>query len=365
MRPMSEINIESGSAVAVNVPMNRPLVTGGGTVSSAPLVLIKLQGGGVEGVSYIFGYTPVALPALHRVTAHLIEDLKGEAARPLEVFQALRRRFRLLGNQGLVAMACAGIDMALWDMAAKSAGLPLYRLLGAGPGSIPAYNSNGLGIIGPDAAVAEARELLEPGFSAVKLRLGYATAGEDLAVVEAVREAVGDDVTLMADYNQSLGVAETEQRMRMLDDAGLHWLEERTRAEDHAGHARIRQSIRTPVQLGENCWGPAEMQRIIERGACDYFMADAVKIGGVTGWQHAAALGASQGVPLSSHLFPEISAHLLAATPGAHWLEYVDWAEPVLDTPVTIDRGRAAPADQPGIGVAFNEDSVARYSTGD
>jgi len=360
---MSEITIESGEAIAVNVPMKRPLVTGGGTVSTAPLVLIKLHGGGIEGQSYLFAYSPLALPALHRLVEGVIEAIKGQSARPVDMFQALQRRFRLLGNQGLVAMACAGVDMALWDLNAKAAGLPLYRLLGAGRRSIPAYNSNGLGLVGAQAAAAEAGELLEPGFSAVKLRLGYASAAEDRAVAEAVRRAVGDGVTVMVDYNQSLTVAEAEQRMRLLDDAGFHWLEEPTLAEDHAGHARIRRRIATPVQLGENCWGPAEMERIIEEGACDYFMPDVVKIGGVTGWQRAAGLGASHGMPLSSHLFPEISVHLMAATPTAHWLEYVDWAEPVLQTPVDIEQGGATPGEAPGIGVAFDDHAVARYQS--
>lgn len=362
---MNELTIESGEAIAVNVPMKRPLVTGGGTVSSAPLVLIKLRGGGIEGVSYIFSYTPVALPALRRCAGELVEMLRGEVVRPVDIFQVLRRRFRLLGNQGLIAMACAGMDMALWDMVAKSAQLPLYRLLGAGHRATPAYNSNGLGLIGAEAAAAEARELLGPGFSAFKLRLGYATVAEDFEVAEAVRRAVGDGVSVMVDYNQSLTVAEAEQRMRWLDDAGFYWLEEPTLAEDHTGHAHIRQCIATPVQLGENCWGPAEMERILGLESCDYFMPDAVKIGGVTGWQRAAALGDSHGVRLSSHLFPEVSAHLMAATPTAHWLEYVDWAEPVLQTPVTIEEGRATPGDQPGIGISFDDNAVARYRTAD
>lgn len=358
---MNDVIIESVDATAVDVPMNRPLVTGGGTVGSAPLVLIRLKAGAVEGVSYVFSYTRVALAAMRRLTEEVAGQLKGLPVHPQDTYGELRQRFRLLGNQGLIAMACAGIDMALWDAAAKAAGLPLCRLLGAGPRPLAAYNSNGLGLIGPEAAAAEARELVRPGFRAIKLRLGYSSVDDDLAVVNAVRESVGDDITLMVDYNQCLSAAEAQQRMRVLDYAGIYWLEEPTLAEDHAGHARIRTSSRTPVQLGENCWGPSDMRRAIEAGACDYFMPDAAKIGGVSGWLRAAAIGESQGVPLSSHLYPEVSAHLLAATPTAHWLEYVDWAEPVLEAPLSIDDGAAAPADRPGIGIAFKDDAVDRY----
>lgn len=359
---MSEITIKSIHATAVNVPMARPLVTGGGAVGSAPLVLITLKAGAVEGFSYVFCYTPAALAPVRDLIAAIGESLARQAVRPLTVYHDLRRRFRLIGNQGLVAMACAGIDMALWDVAARDAGLPLYRLLGAAAKPVPAYNSNGLGIIGAKSAAAEAVGLADPGFHAIKVRLGYATVAEDLAVVQAVRESVGEDVELMVDYNQCLSVTEAQQRMRTLDDSGIHWLEEPTLADDFAGHHRIREAVKTPVQLGENCWGPGDMMRALQAGACDYFMPDAVKIGGVSGWVEAAALGETFGVPLSSHLYPEISAHLLAATPTAHWLEYVDWAEPVLTDPVTLENGAATASERPGTGIEFDPRAAAKYA---
>ncbi|GJL81853.1 MAG: mandelate racemase [marine bacterium B5-7] len=359
---MTELKIESINVKSVNVPMARPLVTGGGSVTSAPLVLINMEAGGIEGSSYIFCYSPAALSAMSELVQHIAESLKSQAALPNEVFYALRKRFRLLGNQGLVAMACAGIDMALWDIAAKNAGLPLCRLLGAESKSLPAYNSNGLGIIGPAAASNEARELLHSGFGAIKLRLGYPSASEDLAVVKAVHESVGNDILLMIDYNQCLSVTDAKQRMRLLDDTGIYWLEEPTLAEDYSGHHQIRQHCKTAVQIGENCWGPGDMKRALDAGACDYFMADVAKIGGVSGWLQAATLGENYGIRLSSHLYPEISAHLLSATPTAHWLEYVDWAEPILDSSVPPGNGMATPSEIPGNGIVFNSKAIKKYT---
>jgi mandelate racemase len=291
---------------------------------------------------------------------NLSEFLKGDPVAPLELDARLQRTFRLLGASGFAGMAMAGIDMAAWDALARAQGLPLVRLLGAEPGPVRAYNSNGLGIIGAARAAAEAAELLAPGFTAVKVRLGYPDARTDVEVVRAVRQSIGAGVQLMSDYNQSLSVAEALRRCDALAGEGLAWIEEPTRADDHDGHAQIRRKSRVPIQIGENWWGPHDMAKSLAAGACDLGMPDAMKIGGVTGWLRAAALAEAQGLPLSSHLFPEVSAHLLAASPTADWLEYVDWAEPVLQQPLRFDQGHARIADAPGSGIDWNEEQVQR-----
>jgi len=344
------------------VPMPRPLRTSGGAVTSAPLVLVDLATEeGPAGSAYIFCYAPLALAPIARLVENLGETLEGDALAPVAIEEKLQKAFRLLGYQGFAGMALAGIDMAAWDAVGQAAGLPLVRLLGGAPRPIPAYNSKGLGIVGAEKAGAEASELLAEGFRALKVRLGYPDVATDLAVVRAVRRAVGEDTPVMSDYNQSLSVAEAQQRLRHLDGEGLYWVEEPTRFDDYAGHAAIRAKAGTPIQLGENCWGPRDMAKALEAGACDYFMIDAMKIGGITGWLRAAALAAARGVPLSSHLFPEVSAHLLAVTPTAHWLEYVDWASSILQQPLTIEDGHALIPERPGIGLAWDEKAVAKY----
>ena len=346
----------------MDVPMPRPLQTSGGLVGTAPLVLIDLQTEeGVVGQSYVFCYTAIALKPAAQLISNLEPLVKGEAVAPLAIEQKLQRRFRLLGPQGLAGVALAGIDMAAWDALAKACGLPLVRLLGGEPRPIPAYNSCGLGMIGRERAVAEARELIAPGFKAVKVRLGYPDLGTDLDVVRAVREAVGPEALLMADYNQSLSVTEAIRRAAALDGEGLYWIEEPTSADDYLGHARISRAAKTPIQMGENWWGPHEMAKSLAAGASDYVMPDAMKIGGVTGWLRAAALAESAGLPLSSHLFPELSAHLLAVTPTAHWLEYVDFANPILREPLKVEAGHALIPEAPGIGVSWDEESLKHY----
>ena len=347
---------------AVQAPMRRPLQTSGGTVRIAPLALIDLvTEEGVTGRTYLFCYTPLALKPVVQLLQNLSAFLKGDAVAPLELDAKLQRTFRLLGASGFSGMAMAGIDMAAWDTLARAQGLPLARLLGGECKRVPAYNSCGLGIIGASRAAGEAIELAAPGFKAVKVRLGYADARDDVEVVRAVRRSVGDKMLLMSDYNQSLSVAEAMRRCDALADEGLAWIEEPTRADDYEGHAQIRRKSRVPIQIGENWWGPHDMAKSLAANASDFGMPDAMKIGGVTGWQRAAALAEPLGLPISSHLFPEVSAHLLAVSPTMHWLEYVDWAEPVLQQPLRFDNGDALIPDGPGTGIDWNEEQVQRH----
>jgi len=363
MSPNPELTICSLDARTVDVPMQRPLTTGGGVIETAPLVLIDLHTEeGITGRSYVFCYTPMALKPVAQILSSLGALIEGDSLAPAVIEQKLQQSFRLLGRQGLTGMAMAGVDTAAWDALAKAHDLPLVRLLGGEPRKIPAYNSCGLGMIGSERAAIEARELVAPGFAALKIRLGYPELATDVEVVRAVRRSVGEDVQLMSDYNQSLSVAEARRRSAVLDEEGLYWIEEPVRADDYSGHAQVRREAKTAIQTGENWWGTHDMAKSIEAGASDYAMADAVKIGGVTGWLRAATLAESAGLQLSSHLYPEISAHFLAVSPTGHWLEYVDWANPILEEPLRIEDGQASVSGAPGIGIRWNEEGVQRYS---
>ncbi|MEC9347383.1 MAG: enolase C-terminal domain-like protein [Pseudomonadota bacterium] len=357
------MQIESVQARTVNVPLTRPLVTGGGSVGVAPLVLIDVQSDNVlVGRSYVFAVSPLLAPAVASLVEQVGSILVGCDLRPRAIYQTMTRRLRLAGLDGLAGWAVAGIDMAVWDLHAKAMEEPLYRVLGGAAGPIPAYNSNGLGLIGADAAAVEALELAQ-GFGGVKVRLGYETVEEDVAVLEAVREAVPEDVAVMCDYNQCLSRAGAKERIAAIDEMGLAWIEEPLSADDIDGYADLRGWTTTPVQLGENARNARDILRLIEREACDLLMPDVAKIGGVTPWLRAAEICAAAEVPISTHLFPEVSVHLMAVSPTAHWLEFVDWAAPVLKDPLVAADGYVMPPDRPGSGIEWNEDAVARYRT--
>jgi len=348
----------------VAAPMKRPLATSTGALSAAMLLLIDLEtDAGVVGRSYLFSPGKHALAAIAELVKSMAEMLKGDEVAPFDLERKLRARFTLLGVHNIVLFAMSGIDMAAWDAYAQSLDQPLVRVLGALPRPIPAYNSKGLGIMPLERLVAEARELVDEGFRAVKLRLGRREAREDLEALRAVKKAIGADITLMVDFNQALSVAEAIRRGRQIDqEGGVYWIEEPIRADDYAGAARVTREVATAIQLGENFMGPEQMAQALAAGACDYVMPDAERIGGVTGWMRAAALAQGAGTEMSSHLFPEVSCHLLAATPTCHWLEYVDWANPVLAEPVELKDGHVHISSRPGCGIAWDEKAVARYA---
>jgi mandelate racemase len=256
----------------------------------------------------------------------------------------------------------SGIDMAAWDALAQAHKLPLVRLLGGAPRPIRAYNSKGLGIMPVKALAKEATDLVEEGFTAVKLRLGRPQAKADLEALRAVKKAIGPQITLMVDFNQGLTVAQALERGHLIDaEGGVHWIEEPVRADDFAGNARLTREIATPIQIGENFMGPEQMAQALAVQACDYVMPDAQRIGGVTGWMRAAALAQGAGIEMSSHLFPEVSCHLLAVTPTCHWLEYVDWADAILEEPVRVKDGHVQIPERAGIGMQWDEKAVTRF----
>jgi mandelate racemase len=225
-----------------------------------------------------------------------------------------------------------------------------------------AYNS--LGMVAASRVPEEAAKALEHGFKAIKFKIGWPTLAEDLAAVRAFRKAVPDDVELMVDFNQSLSVPEALRRGGALDDEGLAWIEEPVRNDDHGGCAQVAAALKTAVQIGENFAGIHDMKAALTHGACDLVMPDVQQIGGVTGWLQASALAQNAGAPMSNHLFVEVSAHLLSVTPTRHWLEYLDLAGPLLTAPPRIVEGCLQPEEQPGTGLAWDPDAVARYRVG-
>ena len=349
--------VRSISVRTVQVPMAHPHRTASGAVTESPLVLTDvLTDDGVTGHSITFTYTAAALKPVADLICNAAPLVQGDPLAPVEIAQKLARRFRLLGTQGLVGMALAGIDMALWDALARTHRVSLARLLGGAEKPVQAYGAIGYDGVRASAACAEA--WARRGFTGVKAKIGYPTAAEDLEVLRAIRSAAGPEMAIMVDYNQSLTPADAVERLRALDDFGLTWIEEPTLAHDHQGHATIAREIRTPIQCGENWWGVLDMRHAIEAGACDYMMPDVMKIGGVTGWMQAAALGAAHGIRLSSHLWPELSAQLLCVTPTAHWLEYADWWNPVVKEPLCIENGMAQTDGVTGAGVEWDEDAL-------
>jgi len=356
------LTVRAVRAVGVEIPMTYALGTSAAKITTAALVLVDLDTNeGVIGRSYLFCFSRDLVPVVLRMVETAAAVVMGEKVAPIDLWAKLTRRFKLIGVTGIVRMALAAIDVSAWDALAIAARMPLAQFLGASLRPIPAYNSCGLGLMTPQEVADEAEKLLAGGFRAIKLRLGYPTLAADIAALDAVRKRVPADVAVMVDYNQALTLAQALERGRALDKEGIYWLEEPIRHDDYAGNARLVRELTTPVQIGENFNLITAMQQALDAGAADYVMPDLDRIGGVTGFMQASALASAHGIEMSSHLFPEVSAHLLAATPTGHWLEYMDWANPILAEPLKIVDGHAVVPDRPGNGLVWNADAVARY----
>ncbi|CAN7481542.1 mandelate racemase [Variovorax sp. LjRoot290] len=342
------------------VPMPEPLRTASGTVGVSPLVLLTINtDAGVQGHSILFSYGLAAQKPLAELMRNLESVAVGQPLAPADLSSRLHGHFRMLGTEGLVGMALAGIDMAVWDAFARAHELPLSAMLGSSPRPVQAYA--GVSYEGVLGSGQSAEKWARKGFKAVKAKIGYPTVAEDLAVVRAMRSAMGPDAAIMVDYNQSLSTSDAARRLRALEGEGLAWIEEPIVAHDYAGLVQLAAATTTPLQSGENWLGALGFRHAFDAGVRGLAMPDAMRCGGVTGWQQIAALGQLYGVALSNHFWPEVSAHLLCATPTAHWLEYMDWWNPILKEPLDVRDGMAYTSERPGSGMEFNEEAVQRY----
>ncbi|NNF79562.1 MAG: mandelate racemase [Rhizobiales bacterium] len=357
----SPLTFRSLSARAVVLKLKRPVVARIATLDEWPLILIDLETEeGITGRSYLEPYITKSMKYLVPALQDLGELLKGRPVAPLELFEAARKSLHFVGYEGLSMIAASGLDMASWDALAKAANQPLCVLLGGTVGPVKVYNSNGLWLKEPAEVAAEAIELRdEGGFTGLKMRMGRTNAADDLAALDAIRASVGGEMHLMVDFNQGLDLAEALRRCHMIDDQGLAWIEEPIVYDNLDGYAQLAAELKTPLQIGENFYGPRELHKALQKKACDLVMPDFMRIGGVTGWSRAAAIAGAAGIPMSTHLYPEVGAHVMRVTETAHWLEWQDWADPILQQPYQIKDGDLHIPDVPGIGLEWNEGVVA------
>lgn len=362
---MSQVlTLEDASVRAVVVPLKRPVVSKVGVFHEWPLILVDLRTKeGIVGRSYLEPYLKQAIRYIVPAIKDLVEAGKGQPIAPIDMYRRAIGSLHLVGREGVSLIAVSGLDMAAWDAVARAHGVPLAALLGGTIGPVPAYNSNGLWLTPLDRLESESSELVAEGdFSGLKLRLGRESVAQDKAAITAARTGAGSEVKLMCDFNQGLSLGEALARCHALDDQGLYWFEEPIVYDNIPGYAQLARELDTPVQLGENFYGPRQLYQAIQAAAADYVMPDMMRIGGVTGWLQAASIAAGNGTPMSSHLYPEISAHLLRVTDTAHWLEWQDWADPILKDPFELKNGQLIVPNRPGIGIEWDEAAIAKYS---
>ena len=265
-----------------------------------------------------------------------------------------------VGRSGAAIQAIAAIDVALWDLKAKRAGLPLAKLLGAYRDSVRCYDTSGGFLHEPIERVLDnAVAARAAGIDGIKLKVGHPSAAVDLARVRAVRERLGDDVPLMVDANQQWDRPTAQRVGRALEEFGLVWIEEPLDAYDAEGHAALARSLDTPIASGEMLTSVAEHRELIRLGAVDVIQPDAPRIGGITEFQRLAALAAHHHLTLAPHFAMEIHVHLAAAYPHEPWVEHFDWLHPLFNERLEIRDGRIHLSNRPGLGVTLTEQARA------
>ena len=324
----NKIFISDLSVTTATPELPSPLLTASGKLTNAALVLVKITSKcGIEGHSYLFSPNAKLLPALVSAISAAFEEVKGKSCSPETNTDYLLDKFKLFGGTGILTMAFAAIDMASWDLLGHALGKPLYRLLGGTNTTILSYESSGLSIGSFSQVLDQAETFLSNGNSRMKVRLGYETITEEVMLLSRLKDELGDNIELMVDYNQGLTVDQAFERCKELDDLGLTWIEEPILADMLEKAAELTAATRTPIQLGENLWSLTEVERALNLGSSDYLMPDVAKIGGATQWLRAAKMAERHGLKVSSHLYPEISAHLMASISNAHYMEYADWTK--------------------------------------
>lgn len=339
-----------------------------GDLRSVDCVLVYLEtDAGLIGEGLVFTLNQQRLSSLHgmvRSFEPLVAGLDPELGGSFHARAWTGSGF--FGHAGMTIVGIAGIDAAILDLRAKACAMNVSRLLGACRDAVPVYRSVGLG---HDYSIDElqraAAGFVKEGFRGVKMSVGKHAPKDDVARVRAVREAIGPEISLRADLNQRLSAPQAIRLGRMLDPFDLAWLEEPVRYYDHAAEATVAAALDMPIASGESEYGPRGILQMLQQRSADIVMPDLQRMGGPTGFLQAAHLADAFDIPVSPHLFHEMSLALLAAVPNAIVLEYAPWFEPVYRERIELNaQGHAVVPRTPGWGFSFDPSAVERYRAG-
>lgn len=300
-------------------------------------------------------------PAQYAHAKEVAEGIIGEDPNDIgKIYTKLLWAGASVGRSGVATQALAAIDIALYDLKAKRAGLPLAKLLGSYRDSVQTYNTSGGFLNATLAEVQErATQSIDDGIGGIKIKVGLPDSKEDLRRVAGVREHIGWDVPLMVDANQQWDRATALRMGRQLEEFNLIWIEEPLDAYDFEGHAHLAQLLDTPIATGEMLASVAEHKGLINANGCDIIQPDAPRVGGITQFLRLAALADERGLGLAPHFAMEIHLHLAAAYPREPWVEHFDWLDPLFEERLETKNGRMIVPDRPGLGVTLSEQARA------
>jgi L-alanine-DL-glutamate epimerase-like enolase superfamily enzyme len=349
--------VEDVAIARVSIALPERITSGIHQIDSVECVLVTLSSGGSAGCGYAFCFNGNEAASIEAMANDLVSSVRGSPVHLVRATWAeLWRRTNFIGHAGPPLMALSAFDMALWDLLARTAGQPLYKMLGAQRDEVTVYAAGGWLSLDVDDLCQQAVEFKETGYSAYKMRVGNPDWRADVARVKAVREAIGHDMLLMVDVNQAWDVPTAVRAARAMQDYELSWVEEPVDVHDVEGCARVARAVEVPIAAGETTWGPYGLMTLLSKRAVDILQPDLMRCAGITGFLSVAHAADAVGIPVVSHLFTPISAHLMATLPRSDLVEYIPgWFDALFAEAPTIEQGKIRLDLAPGTGVKFAE----------
>jgi L-alanine-DL-glutamate epimerase-like enolase superfamily enzyme len=332
-----------------------------------PLVLVRVRTDtGIEGIGHTMTLMPEFSGSLATMTAELGGLLVGEDPRnPERLAAKMLYPANWVGPGGLLNIAACALDIAIWDIIGKDTGQPLWRMLGGHSDRARVYESGGLISPDIDALQEAAARSVKAGYRAMKMRPGNHRQGRSAQVVEhvkAVRDVIGYDVDLMLDINQTWSPSRAIRMGHALEPLELFWIEDPTAMHDVDGQAAVAQALDVPICSGEYHYGIPPLLRLLQAKAVDYLMVDLMRVGGITQFRKVAGMAEAFGVPVASHLIPEVFAHLIAAIPNGLIVEGMPWSSALFQGLPQLVDGKLQLSDRPGHGLSVDEDFLKKYT---
>lgn len=327
-------------------------------VSAIEIIILELRTADhmARGFSYTVGVGGTAVRAL--LQDYCTAELVGKDARKIsEIWQSMFMHLHRLGSGAVTTLALAAIDTALWELCCLSSGQPLFIEAGGGRNDIPVYTS-GIDLhMSPSALGQELSDLKGDGFEWFKIKVGRENLSEEIARLEATREAIGDDAKLLLDANQVWDLPEAIRRAQAFERFNPYWLEEPMLPEDIQGHAALKKKTSIPIAVGESFYNIGDFQHYLDADAIDIFQHDVARVGGLTPWMQITALAAEHDKPVAPHYLAELSLHALCAIDNGLVLEYVRGGSlhdlGLSSEAVQVERGKAIPTSTAGHGIDF------------
>ncbi|PKR52973.1 mandelate racemase/muconate lactonizing enzyme family protein [Thalassospira marina] len=311
------------------------------------------------GYSYTIGTGGSSVVALLR--DHLAPQLVGRDAHDIEaIWRDLLFSTHATAVGAITSLALAAIDTALWDLQSRKTGIPLYQLAGGAKGKIPLYTTEGGWLqLETSQLVDDALAMKQQGFGGAKIKVGKPRAAEDVARLQAVREAVGHDFEIMTDANQGFDLSEAIRRARLFEAFDIAWFEEPLPADNVLAHQRLAAATTLPVAVGESMYSLGQFREYLALSACSIVQVDVARIGGITPWLKVAHLAESFDVAVCPHFLMELHVALCCAVPNSRWLEYIPQLDSLTHQGLRIENGHALPSDVPGLGIDWDWDAIA------